>query len=186
MLLLIKKGIARNCLNQPLFLPDKVLSFKCQAIIFAILNSINMEKHNFNIIIKASQQKVWETLWGDETYGGWTSAFAEGSKAETDWNKGSKVLFTDGKGSGMVSMIADIVPNEFMSFKHLGELKDGIEDTQSEKVQQWAGSMEDYRLSTVDGGTRVDVDIDIAEAFKDYFLKTFPVALNKLKELAER
>jgi hypothetical protein len=28
-----------------------------------------------------------------------------------------------------------------MSFEHLGEVKDGVEDTESEKVKAWAGDM---------------------------------------------
>jgi len=56
----------------------------------------------FSINIEAPKEKVWNTLWNDQTYREWTSAFAEGSRAETDWKKGSRVLFTDGKGSGMV------------------------------------------------------------------------------------
>jgi uncharacterized protein YndB with AHSA1/START domain len=75
-----------------------------------------MEKLNFNIVINATPEKVWKVLWNDDTYRKWTSAFAEGSHAETDWKQGSKVLFLDGKGEGMVSKIAESRPNEFMSF----------------------------------------------------------------------
>src|SRR5688500_12139966 len=105
-----------------------------------------MEKVNFTIDIRAPKEKVWEILWGDDTYNKWTSAFAEGSHAVTDWNEGSKVLFLDGKGSGMVSKIESKKQNEFMSFKHLGEVKDGVEDTTSEKVSGWAGALENYTL----------------------------------------
>jgi hypothetical protein len=117
--------------------------------------------------------------------GQWTSVFAEGSRAETDWKKGSKVLFHDGKGDGMVSTIIENIPNEFMSIKHLGEVKNGIEDTASEKVKQCAGAMENYTLTEVDGKTELNVDMDIAEEYKDYFLTTWPKALEKIKELAE-
>jgi uncharacterized protein YndB with AHSA1/START domain len=40
-----------------------------------------MQKLNFSTRINASKQKVWNTLWDDETYRLWTSAFAEGSYA---------------------------------------------------------------------------------------------------------
>jgi hypothetical protein len=65
-----------------------------------------MEKMKFQTLINASKEKLWDTLWSDESYRAWTSAFMEGSMAETDWKEGSKVLFLDGKGSGMVSRIA--------------------------------------------------------------------------------
>jgi len=144
-----------------------------------------MERKNFSISINASRAKIWDVLWSDSSYRKWTSVFAEGSRAETDWKKGSKVLFHDGKGDGMVSTIMENIPNEFMSIKHLGEVKNGIEDTASEKVKQWAGAMENYTLKEVNGKTELNVDMDIAEEYKDYFLTTWPKALEKIKELAE-
>ena len=144
-----------------------------------------MERKSFSISVNASREKIWDVLWSDSSYRQWTSVFAEGSRAETDWKKGSKVLFHDGKGDGMVSTIIENIPNEFMSIKHLGEVKNGIEDTASEKVKQWAGAMENYTLTEVDGKTELNVDMDIAEEYKDYFLTTWPKALEKIKELAE-
>ena len=145
-----------------------------------------METKEFKITIDAPKEKVWNTLWNDTTYPEWTSVFAAGSRAESDWKKGSKILFLDDKGSGMVSVIAEKVPNEFMSFKHLGEVKDGVEDTTSEKVSQWAGAFENYTLKAIDGKTELIVDLDISDDFADYFLKTFPKALDKVKEIAEQ
>ena len=57
-----------------------------------------MEKVTFNIAIDAPREKVWETLWNDSSYREWTSVFSEGSKVETDWQIGGKVLFLDGQG----------------------------------------------------------------------------------------
>ncbi len=145
-----------------------------------------MEKIRFTTIINAPREKVWSILWTDETYRAWTSAFSEGSCAVTDWKKGSKVLFMDGKGSGMVSRIDDLVPNEFMSFQHLGEVKDGVEDTTSERVQQWAGGRENYTLNIVGSTTELVTELDMPAEFKDYFMNTFPLALQKVKELSEQ
>ncbi|MVT12416.1 SRPBCC family protein [Chitinophaga tropicalis] len=145
-----------------------------------------MEKRQFKTSINASRQHVWELLWGKDSYPEWTSVFAEGSHAETDWQKGSKVLFLDGQGRGMVSRVEENIPNEFMSFEHLGEVTDGKEDTVSEKVKQWAGAHENYTLRTVDGGTELVVDMDVAEEFEEMFSEVFPKALNKLKTMAEK
>ncbi len=144
-----------------------------------------MEKLNFLIDINAPKEKVWKVLWDDETYTKWTGVFCEGSHAKTDWEEGSKVLFLDNKGSGMVSKIETKKPNEFMSFKHLGEVKDNVEDTSSEKVKGWAGALESYTLKESGAVTTLSVDMDIVEEFKDYFLKTFPGGLEKVKELSE-
>ena len=145
-----------------------------------------MEKKQFKIEIDAPKEKVWEVLWGDTTYPAWTSAFAEGSRAETDWEERSKVLFLDGKGQGMVSTIAEKRPNEFMSFKHLGTVKDGVEDFETRQTKEWSGALENYVLKTVNGKTELVVDMDITEEYLDYFMNTWPKALDKVKKLAEK
>jgi hypothetical protein len=107
------------------------------------------------------------------------------SYADTDWKEGSKVLFLDGEGSGMVSKIEANKPNEFMSFKHLGEVKNGVEDTESDKVKSWAGAFENYTLKEVDGITELIVELDMNEEYKDMFMQMFPKALEQLKILSE-
>lgn len=144
-----------------------------------------MEKLNFSVNINTTKEKVWNILWEDASYRIWTSPFCEGSYAVSDWNEGSKVLFLSPGGSGIVSKIAVKRPNEYMSFEHLGEVKNGVEDTSSEQVKQWQGSMENYTLESTVNGTLLTVDMDTSEGFKDYLLKAWPQALQKLKELAE-
>ena len=145
-----------------------------------------MEKQNFKIDINAPREKVWETLWGKNSYPAWTSAFTEGSHVETDWKKGSKAFFLDAKNEGMVSTIAENKPNEYMSIKHLGLVKDGIEDIDSEEARKWSGALENYKLRTVNGKTELTVEMDITDEYKEMFTKTWPKALDKVKELAEK
>ncbi|HKO81609.1 MAG TPA: SRPBCC domain-containing protein [Chitinophagaceae bacterium] len=144
-----------------------------------------MEKLHYDIAINATSEKVWKVLWTDQTYREWTSAFSEGSHAKTDWKEGSKVLFLDGSGQGMVSKIAANRPNEFMSFEHLGEIRDGNEDTTSEKVKEWAGAHENYTLKKINGKTELSIDMDINDEFKEMFAKIWPVALDNIKRLSE-
>lgn len=142
-----------------------------------------MEKQQYKITINAPREKVWDALWEDKNYRTWTAVFAEGSSAKTDnWKEGTKVMFTDGTNNGMVALIEANRPNEFMSFKHLGMMKDGEEADAGE----WAGAHENYTLTAVGGQTDLAVDIDIADAFKDYFSETWPKALARIKELAEK
>ena len=146
-----------------------------------------MEKINFATTINAPREKVWKTLWDDASYRNWTSVFAEGSYAKTEnWKEGSKVLFLSPDGDGMVSKVASNKPNKFMSFEHLGIIKNGVEDTESESVKGWAGAKENYTLTDENGKTKLVVDLESTDEFKDYFIKTFPVALEKVKELAEK
>ncbi|MBP6809987.1 MAG: VOC family protein [Saprospiraceae bacterium] len=144
-----------------------------------------MKKLTFSTQINATRERVWSILWDDTTYPVWTSVFSEGSRAETDWKEGSKVIFGDGSGSGMLSKIARSIPYEFMSFEHLGELKDGVEDYSSAQAKGWSGAHENYTLQEKDGGTELEVELDIDESFGDMFLEMFPKALQKVKELSE-
>lgn len=145
-----------------------------------------MKKLIFTTQINASKERVWDSLWEDQNYRYWTSVFAEGSSAESDWQEGSRILFGDGKGSGMISKIARKIPNEFMSFEHLGEIKDGVEDFATAEEKGWAGALENYTLREEGGTTTLTVELDYNEEFAGYFQDTFPKALEKVKELAER
>ncbi len=145
---------------------------------------------DFKIEINAPREKVWDVLFGEKTYPIWTKAFSEGSNVETDWKKGSKALFSDGSGKGMVSRIAENVPNEFMSIEHLGMFDNGVEDYDSEHVKMWAGAKENYTLTDLDGKTDllIYMEMDDSEANKpmiDMFADMWPKALASVKELAE-
>ncbi|MGQ0738430.1 MAG: SRPBCC family protein [Bacteroidota bacterium] len=145
-----------------------------------------MQKINFSANINAPREKVWEVLWDLDAYQTWTKAFAEGSTVTTDnWKEGSKVLFHDGNGAGMVSEVAANRPNEYMSFRHLGMVKDGVEDTSSDEVKNWAGILESYTLKDENGITELSIDMDIAEEYKTMFDTMWPNALAILKGLAE-
>ncbi|RQO75163.1 ATPase [Pedobacter sp. KBW06] len=145
-----------------------------------------MKKQEFKILIDAPREKVWDVIIGKDTYPQWTAPFAEGSSVETDWKKGSRAVFSAGDGNGMVAEIAENIPNEFLSIRHLGTIMNGVEDLDSEETKKWAGAMEEYRLSDVGGKTEWKVEMDTAEAYEDYMNKTWPLALQKGKELAEQ
>jgi len=144
-----------------------------------------MKKVNFSVKIKAPASKVWNALWNEVNYNKWTSAFSAGSHAKSDWKEGSKILFLDGKGDGMFSMIEKKIPNQQMSFKHLGEVQKGIEKPSDEKTGSWAGSKENYYLKEVNGVTELNVEMDSTEEFEKYFKDTFPKALEIVKQISE-
>lgn len=145
-----------------------------------------MKKLEFSITIDASPERVWEIIIGKDTYSLWTAPFAEGSTVETDWKKGSKALFGDGKGNGMVSKIVESIPGKFLSIKHLGELKNGVEDPTTYQGDEWGEALENYTLKEVDGKTLWIVNMDMNEKYAQYMEDTWPLALAKVKELAEK
>ncbi|BAV05285.1 Activator of Hsp90 ATPase homolog 1-like protein [Filimonas lacunae] len=144
-----------------------------------------MSKEQFTVNIHAKREKVWDILWNPATYPLWTAPFAAGSRAETDWKKGSKVLFLDAKGDGMIAQIVESIASEYMSIEHKGEIINGVEDTESERVKQWAGAQENYTLQSEGSDTRLLIEMDIAPEFAAMFNEKWPQALAKLKELAE-
>ncbi|RPE08046.1 SRPBCC domain-containing protein [Chitinophaga lutea] len=146
-----------------------------------------MEKLHFSTSINAPREKVWDVLWNKATYPAWTSVFGEGSTAETDWKEGSEVRFFDSTHQeGMLSRIAVKKPNEYMSFQHLGMIKNGVADTESPEVKAWAGAEENYTLHSANGQTELAVDMDITAEHAEYFKNAWPKALEKVKELSEQ
>jgi len=144
-----------------------------------------MKTLNFSININAPKEKIWKILWNDTTFRQWTSVFSEGSYAVSDWNEGSRVLFLSAEGEGMYSTIARKISNELMSIRHLGIVKDGIEQPETEEIKSWSGAMETYELPEIDGNTKLDVTLDITDDHEQYFKDTFPKALDDIKSLAE-
>ncbi|WP_428740854.1 SRPBCC domain-containing protein [Tenacibaculum sp.] len=145
-----------------------------------------MKQQEFKTIISAAPEKVWRVLWNDDTYRKWTAIFSEGSYAKTDWEEGSKALFLTPDGRGMVSKIKQRIPNVYMSIEHLGIIENGKEDFASKEAKEWSGATESYELKFVDGDTHLNVKMDVLDAYKNFFLDTWPKALGKIKELAEK
>jgi len=145
-----------------------------------------METLEFKIRIKATPEKIWSVLWEDETYKKWTSAFCEGSYAVSDWNEGDKIHFMSPGGEGMNSIIEKKIPNEYMAFKHIGEIKDFKELPLNAETEKWSGYMETYRLIPDDEFTDVVSQVDVIEKHIDYFKEAFPKGLEAVKELSEK
>jgi uncharacterized protein YndB with AHSA1/START domain len=141
-----------------------------------------LNKLHYAIAIDAPRDKVWRVLWDDASFRDWSSVFAEGSYAVSDWKEGSTVQFIDpGSNSGMQAVIEKWRPGEFISFRHEAEIKDG-------KVQPpaaWSGAHENYTLTNNNGRTTLKVDLDAADEHRGMFEDKFPKALQRIKTLSE-
>ena len=145
-----------------------------------------METLEFKIRIKAPAQKIWEVLWDDETYKKWTSVFCEGSHTISTWNEGDKIHFMTPSGEGMYSIIETKTPNEYMAFKHIGEIKDFKEQPLNEETKKWSGAMETYRLTQKGDEVELVTEVDVIEKHIDYFKEAFPKGMEVIKELSEK
>jgi hypothetical protein len=151
--------------------------------------SPDMKKLHYSIKIDAPREKVWHAMLDDETYRDWTSAFSPGSYYKGTWQQGSKILFLapqQGKGdSGMVTMVAENRPYEFISLHHIGIIEDGVEKTDPSITQEWGDALENYTLRSYEEGTEVLIDVDTPEEYVAMMDEMWPRALNRLKEIAE-
>jgi uncharacterized protein YndB with AHSA1/START domain len=145
----------------------------------------NVKRLQFHTVIRAPADVIWNVLFGAETYPQWTKAFTEGSYFEGDWEQGSRMRFLAPSGDGMVAEIAESRPNEFISIRHLGTVVNGTEDTESDSVRAWAPAYENYTLSSVEEGTKVVVDQDMAGDYEQYMRDTWAKALELLRQLCE-
>ena len=150
---------------------------------------MNMKKLHFSTLINAPKEKVWNKMLGGDSYRAWTEVFGPGSHYVGDWNKGSKMLFLapeeTGEMSGMVSRIRENRPYDTISIEHLGEVRNGKEDTTSAEAKRWSGAIEKYTFKEQDCKTEILVETDTVEELEEFFQETWPEALQKLKELAE-
>ena len=152
-----------------------------------------MKRKQYSIEINASPDQLYDNMLGiskKSTYEQWTKVFHPTSTYRGSWKKGSKILFIavdeDDKESGMVSEIAENEPNRFVSIRHVGILQDDVEITKGPKVDEWAGGLENYTLEETANGTLLTVEIDVSDDHKDYFDKTWPKALDKLRRNIEK
>lgn len=151
-----------------------------------------MKTKTYKININAPAGKVYNIMLGldnKETYEAWTALFNPTSTYEGSWDKGSKMMFIgsdeQGNKGGMIAEIAENMPNKFISIKHYGIIENNQEIIDGPKVEKWAGSMENYSFSEVDGLTTITIEVDTNEEYSSYFDETWPKALDRLKELLE-
>jgi uncharacterized protein YndB with AHSA1/START domain len=138
-----------------------------------------------SIFINAPKSKVWEVLISDDYTRQWYAVFSPGSQAETNWQVGSKAIFTDDSGGGMVTRIIENKPEEMLSLQYIGIVKDGKEDLTSPEAAKYAGGKESYSLFDSNNGTQLDISSDMSEEMFDSMSAKWDKALEKVKQLAE-
>ncbi|MDQ0076017.1 hypothetical protein [Arthrobacter oryzae] len=148
-----------------------------------------MKKLRYSAKINAPVGDVWTTMLSDSTYRKWTSAFNQGSYFQGDWAKGSEIRFLgpDDEGSlgGMIAVVEENRPGEFISLRYVGQIVNGADDTTSDEAKKFIGTHENYSFSEDAGVTTVDVVLDSEDDFAAMFDEAWPVALAKLKEITE-
>jgi uncharacterized protein YndB with AHSA1/START domain len=144
---------------------------------------------HFEVKIDADPLKVYKTMTDSKKYSEWVKVFNPTSHFKGSWERGSKILFigtdSDGTEGGMVGRIKENIPGRFVSIEYVGVVEKGKEVMSGSKVDQWAGSLENYTFTDEEGKTLLKVDVDVALEWQKYFENMWPKALNDLKAICE-
>jgi uncharacterized protein YndB with AHSA1/START domain len=152
------------------------------------VETFDLDLLHFEIVIDADAEKVYRLMIDEKSYAEWTHAFAAGSRFKGSWEKGSEIMFvapSDGNVSGMISRIRENITGKFISIEHVGIVEDNKRNFSGEKVDQWAGGLENYTFTQYGAETLLKIDMHVRDDMKPYFLKTWPEALQKLKSICE-
>jgi len=102
------------------------------------------------------------------------------------WDVGATIRFFDTNKDGMIGEIAENNGVDFISIRMLGYITKGVDDTTSEEILTWAPSYENYTYRSTTTGTQLIVDVEVSNEWIDFMNKTYPLALQRLKEICER
>lgn len=142
-----------------------------------------MNEMGFSIDIHANKEKVWHTLWQDDTFRQWAGIIDPGTYMAGELQEGSEIQFISSEnGYGVTSLVESLIPSEFLQLRHSA-------DTQNvgtqEREKEWTGGTERYSLVETSGVTTLTVAFDVPPELEELFKASYPKALGQVKFLAE-
>ena len=142
-----------------------------------------MNEMKFTVEINASKQKVWLTLWQDETFRQWAGIIDPGTYMTGKLVEGGEVQFISAEnGYGVTSLVQKLVPNEFLLLRHSADTQNS---GMAQREKEWTGGAESYELTEKNGVTNLIATFDVPTELEEYFTKNYPKALDCVKKLAE-
>jgi len=142
-----------------------------------------MKELQFLVEINASKEKVWNTLWNDNTYRIWANNIDEGTYMIGEMKEGESVQFISSEsGYGVTSIVSKLIPLETVTFKHM---MDTMDSGKEEREEEWTGGAESYFLEETEGVTTLKVKMDTPSGQIETFNTLFPKALDSIKALSE-
>ena len=136
----------------------------------------------FVIEISASAKRVWDILWSDETLRDWAGLVDPGTYMVGRLEEGSTVQFNSANGYGVTSLVAKLVPNEYILFKHSADTQ---ENGEIGRDDQWTGGREIYKLTEKSDITTLELMLDVPIELEQVMNTSYPKALERVKELSE-
>lgn len=134
----------------------------------------------FEIQINATPEKVWETLFTQDSYKKWASAMNEGTYFEGNWEVGSIMKFLDPQNNGMYNLVTENIRFKVLGMKHLGWILKG-----ELSPQNWEDSTLNYNLEPSENGTLLKGTVNSLDEFVEFFNSKYPQNFEHIKRLAE-
>lgn len=141
-----------------------------------------MKEMQFEVEIRATKERVWDTLWQDETLRQWAGVIDPGTHMVGNLKEGNEVQFISANGYGVTSLVEKLVEGEFLLLRHSADTQG---HGKQEREKEWTGGRESYRLAEKDGTTTVTAAFDVPPELEEYFKVNYPKALERVKVLAE-
>jgi hypothetical protein len=142
-----------------------------------------MNEMQFTLEIHATKEKVWDTLWQDETFRDWASIVDSGTHMVGDLKEGTEIQFISAEnGYGVTSLVEKLTPGEFLLLRHHTDTQ---EAGKREREKEWTGGTESYTLTEKNGTTTLAVTVDVPPKLEAYFKVNYPKAFERVKALAE-
>lgn len=137
----------------------------------------------FEIYIYATKEKVWNTLWDDDSFCDWASIIDEGTYKVGEMKEGQAIQFISSiNGYGVTSLVEKLILYELVIFRHN---IDTFEKGKQVRDEEWSGGTESYKLVEKEGVTVLTVEMDVPNHQIDMFSNRMPKALERIKKLAE-
>lgn len=152
-------------------------------------SKIPLRKISLQTIINVPPEIVWRVLVEKKPYEAWTKVFNETSTFVGNWEKGTEIHFIgigkNGQKEGIVSEVAENIPYQLLSVKHVGMYVGG-KPTRNAQTLGWGDVYENYHLKKLpDSKTEFQVELDIDADWYDMMLAGWQKALPLLKQVAE-
>lgn len=141
-----------------------------------------MNQIQFAVEIHSTKQKVWDTLWQDETFRQWAGIIDPGTYMIGELLEGNEVQFISENGYGVTSYVEKVVVGESLQLRHSADTQDS---GQQGREKEWTGGAEIYSLAEKDGVMTLNVIFDVPPDMVEYFQDNYPKALQMVKALAE-
>lgn len=140
-----------------------------------------MHKIQHSIDIEAPREKVWKILWNEESFREWSGSFTEKTlHLKSDWKEGGRFEYFEGNAASY-GIIDKLIPNKKVTFKHLGEIQGDADHSYDDGAR-----LETYTLEQTGSITKLTLDQDVPDEYRDMFEEATSKAFKKIKELAEK